>query len=87
MCLIAFSLLASEGYTKRTANNARAGCGPDGRLRACTAVQKLWRKSSFGGERQRRSKDDELRGAGLRLDCSGTGTRLRAGAIVVFSLL
>lgn len=35
--------------------------------------------------RQSGSKDDKRwqRGAGLCLDCSGTGTRLRAGAIIV----
>lgn len=34
--------------------------------------------------RQSGSKDDKLwqRGAGLRLDCSGTGTRLRADTII-----
>lgn len=35
--------------------------------------------------RQSGSKDDKRwqRGAGLCLDCSGTGTRLRAGAVIV----
>lgn len=54
-------------------------------------AQRLWRKSGnpFRRERKSGSEDNKLwqRGAGLHLDCSGTGTRLRADAIAVFSLL
>lgn len=87
MCRITFSLLALEGYRARMVNNARADCRPVPSVLA----QKLRRKSGnpFRRERKSGSEDNKLwqRGAGLHLDCSGTGTRLRADAIAVFSLL
>lgn len=90
MCRITFSSLALESYTERKVNNTRADCSGLTSSKSVLA-QKLWRKSGnpFRRERKSGSEDNKLwqRGAELHLDCSGTGTRQRADAIAVFSVL
>lgn len=89
------SMLTLEGNMKRKVNFSTS-CRPVRSLKLCSCreaivtvalKEKLGKKTHLEERdlRQSGSRDDKLwwRGAGLCLDCSGTGTRLRADAIVV----